>query len=349
MTPSRLAEIVTVHRKWLRAAKIVGYNVVIVAVLLEILLRLFDPIGIEYISEAHKYFQGAMTESDEFAYIHTAGYSAELQGVEVTINSEGLRSPEFPVMRPDGEKRLLLLGDSVVFGWGAPQDSITSAWLQRHFDVEAPEWRVIGAGVGSWNTRNEYEFLRSRGLAYGLDAVALLIVSNDVEPKRSGRTALSKDELFPETDELSQLVAFRKKVMRGLASYSYLVATYGFILKKWDGGQVSESLYESDHPAWLDVADALDSMINLCRANDIELIVFIYGQDAPGASRAYIDAYSQYFDAAEVPYEVFSDNVYDTSYRNSIVDGHPNGEGHGVIAAEMFEVLRDRLIRTEDE
>ena len=147
------------QRKWFRIALGVVYSVVVAFVLLEIFLRMFDPIGIGYYSETRKYFQ-AMHDNDDFAYIHTAGYDDKLQGVQVTINSEGLRSPEFPTTKPVGEKRLLLIGDSVVFGWGAPQDSIMSAWLQRRLDADAPGWRVIAAGVGSWNTRTEYELDR---------------------------------------------------------------------------------------------------------------------------------------------------------------------------------------------
>jgi hypothetical protein len=57
--------------------------------LLEFLLRMFDPIGIAYFSEADRYFR-SMISDEIFGYIHTPKYTASLQEVNVSINSHGL-------------------------------------------------------------------------------------------------------------------------------------------------------------------------------------------------------------------------------------------------------------------
>jgi hypothetical protein len=141
----------------------VFYSIAVALVLLEVMLRLFDPIGIHYYFDANEYFGHAMVENPDYAYIHRPGLAARMQGVDVTIDSEGLRWPEFPVDKPPGEKRLLFLGDSVVFGWGVAQDSIFPMRVARRLQEEQSAWRVIAAGVGSWSTRTEYEWLRKRG------------------------------------------------------------------------------------------------------------------------------------------------------------------------------------------
>ncbi len=86
------------------------------------------------------------------------------QGVTVRVNSHGLRGPEFETAKAPGRKRILILGDSVVFGWGAEEQDLFPAELQRRFDGDGRGIEVIAAGVGSWNTRAEYEFLREVGV-----------------------------------------------------------------------------------------------------------------------------------------------------------------------------------------
>ncbi len=137
-----------------------------------------------------------MEENDIYAYIHRPGYQGTFQGVRVSINSHGLRGREFNTVKPPGKIRILILGDSVVFGWGAPQDSIFGARLQDMFKSWTEKVEVISAGVGSWNTRTEYEFLRSTAIQFQPDILLLVIVSNDLEPHRRGRTAAHKAIVF---------------------------------------------------------------------------------------------------------------------------------------------------------
>lgn len=329
------------QRKPLRILLGIVYSLAVAFIMLEIFLRLFDPIGIGYYPAARKYF-GAMTPDPDFAYIHTPKDHLELEGVKVDINSEGLRSPEFPVQKPVGEKRLLLIGDSVVFGWGTAQDSIMSAFLQRDFNATAPEWDVIAAGVGSWNTRTEYEWLRKRGLEYDPDAILWLIVSNDVEPKTAGRTVVDK-ALLEDAVRVRGFERIRRKLLRGAARLSYVVATYGFFERVLTGGHEYQSLYDADSPTWRDAGDALDSFVALCRERGIELIVFVNGKGSPGYSDAYYHAYTGRLDDLSVPYYSVSPSVFAPENRNSLVDSHPNPHGHRLIADEMFAVLRDRL------
>jgi len=117
----------------------------IVVLTLEMILRVWDPIGIDYFSAVKPYFN-AMTPSKEFSYIHTPGYRANLQGVEVRINSEGFRGEEFEVQRADGVKRVMILGDSVVFGWGAEEADIFPTVLQNRFADEGMKVEVVPEG-----------------------------------------------------------------------------------------------------------------------------------------------------------------------------------------------------------
>ena len=64
---------------------LVVWGILISLILLEVLLRIFDPLGINYYFEVARYFRN-MVPDPSFAYIHRPGYTDTLQGVEVTIN-----------------------------------------------------------------------------------------------------------------------------------------------------------------------------------------------------------------------------------------------------------------------
>ncbi|MFZ5802460.1 MAG: GDSL-type esterase/lipase family protein [Candidatus Omnitrophota bacterium] len=94
-----------------------------------------------------------------------------------SINSHGLRSPEIPYAKPPGEQRVLVLGDSVAFGFGVSDEQTFSRILQEQL---GEGYAVINAGVGGYNTYLEYEFLRAEGIRYDPDVVILAVCLNDV-------------------------------------------------------------------------------------------------------------------------------------------------------------------------
>lgn len=105
------------------------------------------------------------------------------QGVRLSTNSHGFRSPEIPVAKPEGTVRLVGIGDSVLFGWKLPQDQDCLAQLTGLLRSRHPEraWEHVNTAVFGYNTVMEVETLRAKGLAFSPDVVLLSIVGNDTE------------------------------------------------------------------------------------------------------------------------------------------------------------------------
>jgi len=77
-------------------------------------------------------------------------------GIRVHINSIGLRSPEIAVPKPPGTKRVLVLGDSVAFGWGVAEEETFSRRLERALRPQlACPVEVVDAGVTGYATVDE--------------------------------------------------------------------------------------------------------------------------------------------------------------------------------------------------
>ena len=59
-----------------------------------------------------------------------------------------------------------MLGDSVLFGWGAKQNETVAARLKQAWRHAGRDVDVINTGVGDYNTIMEVEFFRTRGISF---------------------------------------------------------------------------------------------------------------------------------------------------------------------------------------
>ncbi len=94
----------------------------------------------------------------------------------VHVNRLGLRNAEIEA-KAEGEKRLLVLGDSLVYGQGVGDDETLPAYLQLEL---GKSWNVINAGHRAYDTRQELALLEELGPGLDLDAVLLCWFWNDV-------------------------------------------------------------------------------------------------------------------------------------------------------------------------
>jgi lysophospholipase L1-like esterase len=123
----------------------------------------------------------------EMSHQHRANTEAFLMGVDVKINSLGFRDREISVQKPPGTYRIVALGDSTTFGWGAPFDQTYPKVLEKSLNENppSPKWskyEVINTGVGNYNTAQELAMLKQNGLRLDPDMVTIGWYINDAEP-----------------------------------------------------------------------------------------------------------------------------------------------------------------------
>jgi Flp pilus assembly protein TadD/lysophospholipase L1-like esterase len=94
-------------------------------------------------------------------------------------NSHGQRDRERTLQKPDGVRRVLLLGDSVVEGYGLRESETISRQLEDLYPDGSTE--VLNFGVSAYCTRAEVELLEAKGLRFEPDVVVLVFVENDFD------------------------------------------------------------------------------------------------------------------------------------------------------------------------
>lgn len=100
-----------------------------------------------------------------------------------TLNSRGYRNKEFSIRKGRDTRRILILGDSMTFGWGVPDENTYPAVLENILNSEkGKRWEVINAGyLGGLSLDGYYIYLKEEGLSLSPDIIiAGFTVFNDI-------------------------------------------------------------------------------------------------------------------------------------------------------------------------
>lgn len=140
-----------------------------------------------------------LSENRRLLYENRTGLDMRFGNRPLRTNQAGMRQDtEYPLERSPGSVRIMGIGDSAMFGWGVDQGedylAVTEALLNE--PASGTLYEVLNLGVPGYNTRQEVELLRVRGLPYRPDIVVLGWCFNDWSPP----TFLFEQKTFDERD-----------------------------------------------------------------------------------------------------------------------------------------------------
>jgi lysophospholipase L1-like esterase len=336
----------TTQQRGLSGWRYLLFLTVAVLIGMEVMLRAFDPIGIVYLYDVRRYFKTMLVDDARYAYIHAPNSEGSLNGEAVRFNSIGLRGDEIDKQKPAGSTRLLILGDSVVLGWGVSEEQMFATRLRQKFKAAGLPVDIMAAGVGSWNTRTEFEFLRHVAVDYQPDVLLLLIVPNDTDPKRDGGyTEVPRDELFPprEKQDRSLLANWAEDFWRSAARVSYVAAYLKYFWLEHVADR-PRKLIDKDTPQWRDAQLALDGIIDLSRERGIELIVYLDGSPQMVRTNPVLSLYDRHLKSRGIEAQLLPTEMAERrDLHISMIDSHFNNKGNRLLAETLFDYLAPKL------
>ena len=295
---------------------------VIFLVLLEITLQIYTRLFIYYDVEMSRYAVEVKTKSDnpKIGHEHKPNAEAYLMGTDVVINSDGLRDDEYATERNE-KYRIAVLGDSLTFGWGVEKEETFEVLLEEMLSETRPT-EMINFGHGNYNTEQQVNLFKEKGLKYNPDKVVLFYFINDAEvtPTRSGWLWVSR-----------------------LRSVTFLWSRVRGLLTRTNPGQTFESfysdLYVDGQPGYEAMKAAFLELRGITEERGIELQVVMLPELHDLVDYPFTDVYNKvasFLSENEINYIDLTSQFL--GYEDAVGlwvapdDAHPNALAHRMIA-----------------
>lgn len=305
-------------------------------VLAEAVLRILDPAHSAEAIDRERFSAAILERGANGALALRPDTRATLFGQIAEIGAHGLRNPIIEEPKPAGRFRILVIGDSVAFGWGvAATDSFPrrlEAELRRTplagigADVE-----VINAACPGWGVPHYLQLLRDRGLSWRPDLVIVTLINND---------------LTDILEALDQRERPRPFTLPSFLRWSYLARVVEQTVAKFGGGAAPADFFLAidvdpvargrAESAICDAFGAMKSMLGEVPLCVLDTIVGSRGERLTGlvecsASRGF----------TLVPASLARPD-YKESFAVGKTDDHPNAAGHAELCRIVLEWLRSR-------
>lgn len=286
----------------------------------------------------------------------------ELQGQPVRINRAGLRGAEVGAPADADGERILVLGDSVVFGVSVADDETFPARLQVELE-RGGDWRgkVLNGGVPGYNTESEAAWFDAMADVLQPQRVLLGVSLNDFGDTPTLNTfglltragGAEPPNWLARNSELYLLALWTVRYARGEHWFQKVPQP--------DDPQAREkfaalnTLVERNHrlfydapdgPAWRRVQRALVALRDATRSRGVPLLVIVFpesfqfGDDAYRApQRAWIDLCQQLgIDVFDL-WPAFAAAIAGGDANLFYDTQHPNAAGHAIAAAAVAQHL----------
>ena len=261
---------------------------------------------------------------------HVPNTSGVYMSVPVTINSVGWRDKEYTLEKPPNTVRIMMLGDSVTFGWGALPEGVTSFVLESLLNKTegSRQYEVLNTGIGNTNTAMQTAYFLHEGFRYQPDIVVLNYFINDAEPTPSRRKSFLVEHSYAAVFLAGRLDVFMR---------SYF--------ERGDWQTYYTNLYEVSQPGWKKAQQALQRLVKFCDEHNMKLMIVNYPELHQLVSYPFqgvTDLIAEQAIKYNIPYLDLLPVVADekpTSLWVSSSDAHPNGKAGTLFAARLKRAL----------
>jgi len=302
------------------------------------------------------------TEHPALPYRLRPGARVDLQKYSVSVNRFGLRGQDVAATRAPGERRLLVLGDSVVFGASVADEETFPVKLQEAL-MARNGWRgaVLNGGVPGYNVAAEAAFLESIGWDLDPDGIVLGVSLND----------------FGETPRLNAFGVMTQRARAGSPGWLERHSEFYLLMRwLWDYGRgrhwfqamsavpaseraekfaalngivekLQRGFYDSPPaPRWRRVGRALAAVRDQTRAHDVPFTVVLFPEKFQFGEPAYREPQRLWLELCD-ELDISCFDLWPAFERALRVDQdlffdaqHPNAAGLAVAASAVADHLR---------
>lgn len=228
----------------------------------------------------------------------------------IRINERGFRGPA--PAPGSGRPSILVLGDSIAFGYGVDDAQTFPRRLAELFEDRVD---VLNFGVPGYNLIQQVESLRTRGADYAPDVVILAFHPNDFEPP-----------IFADAGRVR------------MARWSHVYSLYCFVRSAY--GEDDAAMLDRTREARVRGANkAFEELLRMSEARGFQLVVFrtdCWGGPDANAARQFMERSRG---RGLMTIDLDADLCKQLELHSIPDDGHPTVEGHALLASRLFAHL----------
>jgi hypothetical protein len=282
-------------------------------------------VAFRVVSGEHVELQGMYTGDETIGVALTPGFRGSVRTAEfdheVSINDLGMRDGPVGAKAP-GAKRVLVIGDSFVFGVGVDlEDSLPKA-LERRLRAALPGLgvEVLNAGVPGYSPWQELQALRKLAPRVGPDVVVQVVFMGDDWYGNARRTP---------PDEARRGLGERLRVHSALFRF-----VDRFVLSRLKGGDHYEAHRLRPSPAFAERVDGVVRLLGETRAAAAEAGAELLVVLCPRFTQVYDEAWSK----ASLVYRLSADDYSPLEPNRSFAE---RLRGAGFPVVDLLEPLRE--------
>ncbi|MFO8057538.1 MAG: SGNH/GDSL hydrolase family protein [bacterium] len=206
------------------------------------------------------------SEVEGLPHEHVPGATGVVAGLSVRINNLGFRGEDVSRSKPEGTTRIVIVGDSIVFGQGVDEEKTLSCLIEELLARKEPgrSFQVINAGVRGYNSHDYVVLLKEKVLSLSPDLVILVI------------TEINDPERKPFRPESEKLERFKSSPWRKVPILRELVAaSYADEINRLFKEHV-KSLYDPEGEEFRRFREDIRSVKEICDKSSVELLAVTF-------------------------------------------------------------------------
>jgi HEAT repeat protein len=258
------------------------------------------------------------------------------------LNPYGFTDTNRDIKKKNGIKRIAVLGDSFIWGYGLPYEQIWSHKLEKMILDKYKNIELMSWGLSAWSTLDEMSFLEKHGIKYDIDMLIVGFVTNDpdigdvkMKPYKWQGNILIKTLkiLFP--DAISFIASYTN---RFLTEHFYADHQYD----NWE-----KALYTDEN--LLNYLEILQDFSRFCNSKNIDLLFVL---TAPESNDIIIEKFNKIIpllEQAHIKYlnllpslQKHLGHIPTRKLWANPANGHPGDFSTSVIAKEVYNYLETK-------
>jgi lysophospholipase L1-like esterase len=284
----------------------------------------------------------ADSEGPTLASVDAPNLEGRFHGMPIRTNQFGFRGPDLAEGAQPSVRRVVVTGDSFVMGWGVEERDAYPSRLERRLrERGTATYEVVNAGLLDINIDQAMDRLQRAIDAYAPQVVVYGATLNDIVGPHYRAT-------YPALKAMGLALHYRAHESSPSHLLRFLWPRWVALEQRWspslDYGDALRRNYFENEAAWADYTAALDRFAEMARRHGACGFVLVHTNlNELDAGHRFLDIYAR-IEGAALARGLAARTTFPLhegrrplDLKLSISDGHPNAEGHALLAEALLE------------